>query len=181
MGVERKSVGCAACGACCDPVIISDRTSALLEGWSTQSVRNAPDPADDAGWAWWRGRGWPDDQRENVIAAYDPDGDLRADADFAATHWTVLDRAAHPLFGDNFARIRCDAFDAESRRCTAHQDRPPVCRGYPWFGAPSARRAAGLPRQCSYLLDLPVADRPAGARPLTPPRCQPSTSAGCPE
>jgi Fe-S-cluster containining protein len=26
---------------------------------------------------------------------------------------------------------RCDRFDEETRLCTAHADRPPICRAYP--------------------------------------------------
>ena len=28
----------------------------------------------------------------------------------------------------------CDAYDSESHLCTAHEERPGICRGYPWYG-----------------------------------------------
>lgn len=56
--------------------------------------------------------------------------------------------------------------------CTVRLDdegRPSVCRDFPWYGEhPIERRARSLDKGCSYLLDVPPAMRPEGARPLIP-------------
>jgi Fe-S-cluster containining protein len=63
----------------------------------------------------------------------------------------------------------CDRWDADTRECTAHDERPPVCRDFPWYQeTPGPQRAAALPPQCSYLGEVPSGQRPAGARPLIP-------------
>jgi len=49
---------------------------------------------------------------------------------FAAAHW-------HPTgerTDDGMHAYQCDRFDAETRLCTAHADRPPICRAYPVAG-----------------------------------------------
>lgn len=74
--------------------------------------------------------------------------------------------------------FKCDAFDPNTRLCTAHERRPPICRGFPWYGrAPNARTLAelipvdthqGAALGCSYLADLPPGWRPPNQRPLIP-------------
>lgn len=96
-------------------------------------------------------------------AAGDYDGNPRMieDVDFMAAHWTPL-----PEQPDRYA---CDQFDVATRTCMAQDSKPPVCRDYPWYQQdPRPDRAAALPTQCSYLLDVPPAQRPEGARPLIP-------------
>ena len=46
---------------------------------------------------------------------------------FAAQHW----RATGEHTADGMHAYRCDRFDEETRLCTAHADRPPICRAYP--------------------------------------------------
>jgi Fe-S-cluster containining protein len=91
-----------------------------------------------------------------VWYSYGP-GDLRqlaertnsADARFAVAHW-------HPTgeTGDAGHAYRCDRFDPVTRLCTAHDERPPICRGYPWYDEPPGRRLVLLPEPCSYRADL---------------------------
>jgi Fe-S-cluster containining protein len=126
------TVTCAACGSCCDPVVLE--TDAYLG-----AVRRAR-------------------SRESA------DEDDR----FIARSW-------HPLYGwrdedgTSCLALSCDAFNPETRACTAREDRPPVCRGFPWYGRePSAKTAAPLSPQCSYLADVGPQDRPPGSRPLLP-------------
>jgi Fe-S-cluster containining protein len=70
---------------------------------------------------------------------------------------------------DGWMPVRCDAFDPQTRLCTAHENRPPVCRDYPWYDdGPTAERGGHMGGQCSYLADLPPDQRPEGARPLIP-------------
>jgi len=49
-----------------------------------------------------------------------------ADLVFAAAHWRPTGGRAEGMHA-----YQCDRFDAASRLCTAHEDRPPICRAYP--------------------------------------------------
>lgn len=92
---------------------------------------------------------------------FDGDPRSREDVDFMLEHWTPVEGRTD--------RYSCDQFDAQARMCRAQQAKPPVCRDYPWYLAePAPERAAALPPQCSYLLDVPPDLRPDGARPLIP-------------
>ena len=63
--------------------------------------------------------------------------------------------------------VRCDAFDPETRLCTAGESRPPVCSGYPWYGErPVPGKIPYL--HCSYQADLLPGQRTPGSRPLIP-------------
>jgi Fe-S-cluster containining protein len=92
-----------------------------------------------------------------------PDDDDR----FITQHW-------HPLSAwtdedGTWLQMRCDMFDPDSRLCTAREARPPVCRGFPWYGdGPCAGRAGELLSHCSYLADVPPGQRPPESRPLIP-------------
>ena len=149
---------CARCGNCCDPVVLDDEIYERLgKYWTSAALEGVPDPRTDEGWAAWLEVGHAVNDRERQIAKYIPGSGYRADADFIATHW-------HPLSDDEY---RCDAFDPATRLCTARDDRPPVCRNYPWYGrTPSAERY--MNPQCSYLADLQPSERPEGSRPLIP-------------
>lgn len=102
----------------------------------------------------------PRDPRWDVLP---PENDARRSAVFIRAHWTAT---GERLAGGGSVWV-CDRFDPETRTCAAHDQRPPVCEGYPWYGrAPEPQRIAH--GRCSFLLDVPAADRPAGARPLIP-------------
>jgi Fe-S-cluster containining protein len=45
---------------------------------------------------------------------------------FAAAHWSPTGERA-----DGMHAYSCDRFDRASRLCTAHDERPPICRAYP--------------------------------------------------
>jgi Fe-S-cluster containining protein len=45
---------------------------------------------------------------------------------FAAAHWRPTGERS-----DGMHAYQCDRFDRVSRLCTAHGDRPPICRAYP--------------------------------------------------
>lgn len=48
----------------------------------------------------------------------------------------------------------CDYFDRASRACTAYDDRPDMCRRYPFYGRePKADSTMG--GRCSFLADVP--------------------------
>jgi Fe-S-cluster containining protein len=44
----------------------------------------------------------------------------------------------------------CRHFDPETRRCTNYDSRPPACRDYPLYGAPSLDPAKAIPEACTY-------------------------------
>jgi Fe-S-cluster containining protein len=92
------------------------------------------------------------------------DSDHGRNARFILEHWHVQGSDED---GDAF--YTCDAFDAVHRLCTAHETRPPVCSGYPWYGkGPRPDVITRKDSRCSYLLDVPPAVRPSDARPLIP-------------
>jgi Fe-S-cluster containining protein len=151
------SLGCARCGNCCSRIWCDDVR--VLAKWTTEALAGVPDPADDDGWAYWTAQGeWTDEHRETAISRYHGER-RRRDADFITAHW-------HP--NDDGETWHCDALDPDTRLCTVHEDRPPVCRDYPWYGEDPAKRASHVGPECSYLLDVPPAERPEGARPLIP-------------
>ena len=76
-------------------------------------------------------------------------------AAFIRAHWTRIGDAVGG--GGEYA---CTAFDRETRLCTAHDDRPPVCQGYPFYTeGPTPERVESLAKSypaCGYLVDLPM-------------------------
>ncbi len=159
-----STIGCARCGCCCDPVTLSQWAADTLAMWTTQRLAGVPDPSTDEGWAYWRANGWNNDSAESrarAVGMYAPDGSTRRNADFAEQHWRRR--------GGDANDYDCDLFDRHTRLCAAQDSKPPICANFPWYGqAPTVERAANLDPQCSYLGDLPPADRPEGSRPLIP-------------
>lgn len=51
-------------------------------------------------------------------------------------------------------RVRCDQFDRETRTCLAHDTRPQVCSGFPWYGREPADPAGDLSPRCSFNADV---------------------------
>lgn len=47
----------------------------------------------------------------------------------------------------------CDLFDPETRRCTAYDQRPPICRDYPWYGDPPDPSKA-IPKTCVHRTEI---------------------------
>jgi Fe-S-cluster containining protein len=153
------TAGCARCGNCCENIVCDSYDSAVK--WAADALEGVPDPGTDEGWAYWRehGCGGDDQPQDLAVRKFAEGGRTRADGDFLAAHWRTED-------GEHYA---CDQFDPVTRECKAHESRPPVCRDYPWYGdEPSAARGPNMGLQCSYLADLPPAERPEGARPLIP-------------
>lgn len=94
----------------------------------------------------------PADVRQGAVTALaEPHA---ANLTFATRHWLAT--------GETDAEGRhaytCDAFDARTRLCTAHDERPPICRGYPWYGRPPSATEPTLPARCAYRDDLPTQD-----------------------
>lgn len=63
--------------------------------------------------------------------------------------------------------FRCRHFDPDTRRCTDYDNRPAMCRDYPWYGG-AVNFSAALPPTCSFRADIgevPVAITPRPQRP----------------
>lgn len=132
--------GCNGCGACCDPVAAP---------WSLDTLR-----------------------RIGPWVLPDLPADFAADREFALEHLHPIPRseglAAAPYMSTGMSMLRrpdgsldwlvthfyrCDLFDPVERTCTAYDDRPPMCRNYPWYGDPPDPSKV-LPDQCGYLTDV---------------------------
>jgi Fe-S-cluster containining protein len=68
---------------------------------------------------------------------------------FLAEHWHPTGARREDLHG-----YTCDRFDPRTRLCTAHDERPPICRGYPWYDAAPGRRLVVLPARCAFRADV---------------------------
>ena len=98
------------------------------------------------------------------------------DGPFASKHWHRIAkptaRARNPLLVSNQTAkhakyYTCDQYDSETHECLAHETKPPVCRGFPWYGqSPNPRAISFLPT-CSYWVDVPQERWPDGIIPLT--------------
>lgn len=134
------SLGCARCGNCCDPVHLAPDQAAKIDV-VVELMTDVYSPGCTLN---------PQDERAWMIE-----------------HWHEIRRD-----DDGGVAYRCDQFDPETRACTAHNDRPPVCRNYPFYDRPGDPRELGRPNadgpSCSFWLDVPPAERPAGVRPLIP-------------
>ena len=84
-----------------------------------------------------------------------------SDHAFAAEHWQPLTRdeamRLNPFYTSRLAPdahlYSCDRLGADGR-CTVYEERPLVCRGYPWYDQPPRDMALADP-ECGYLVDLP--------------------------
>jgi Fe-S-cluster containining protein len=87
----------------------------------------------------------------------------RADGRRMVAHWSSGWSEIH-IPGDGWQMLaawyyRCDRYDPVARRCTDYENRPDVCRGYPWYGeAPDPNKS--LPPTCSYRADVGKAVEP---------------------
>jgi Fe-S-cluster containining protein len=90
---------------------------------------------------------------------------IPSDHQFAAEHWRPLTRdEAMQLNAFYTSRLApeahlysCDRLGADGR-CTAYEERPIVCRGYPWYEQPPRDTALADP-DCGYRVDLPASSR----------------------
>lgn len=133
---------CNGCGACCDPFVLpmgpvdlGNVPLSLLAGSST---------ADDVAF-----------YRDHLTPMSRGDGRrMTLEWNEGFTHVFVNDRLElRPAF-----YYRCDRYDPVAKRCTDYDNRPPVCRGYPWYGRGPDDRA-NIPPTCSFNEDIgrPVA------------------------
>lgn len=169
------SASCARCGDCCEAIHLNG-TKKDLRGWLRQE--NTWMKA----WTYWRHRpyeGKPDPFPS--AAEYGTWVERRVqNARFILKHWHRIPRdeatrlrtahgAADPTPRGH--RYRCDAFDPVTRLCGAHDERPPICRNFPWYeDGPNASDApTRLNPRCSYWHDIPRDQWAAGITPLESP------------
>lgn len=84
-------------------------------------------------------------------------------AAFLKKHW-------HPTGNRlaNAAEYTCDVYDAKHKRCGAYNERPPVCRDFPWYnGEPVAWRLWRAP-ECEFWAEFFPIERPPGWKPKNP-------------
>jgi Fe-S-cluster containining protein len=86
----------------------------------------------------------PADIRQRAERAVDND-----DLSFMAAHW-----AATGARRDDLHAYTCEFFDTTTRFCRAHDERPPICRGYPWYDDAPGTRLVMLPLGCAFRVDL---------------------------
>lgn len=139
---------CNGCGGCCDPVV-SPFTHRQLRG----------------------------------LLPIQMDAEQRINREFMLNHLTPISRreglrrAPHLTQGGvTFAIFEgrpvevwsqfyeCDFYDPEAKACTAYEQRPPMCSGYPWYdGRPDP--SAALPGPCEFHLDVGRKPTPVTIRP----------------
>ena len=73
--------------------------------------------------------------------------DNQATAIFVLKYWKVLEERGES------AKYECTFFDKETRLCTAHESRPPVCSGFPWYNS-KPRLSVGISPRCSFNGDV---------------------------
>lgn len=56
----------------------------------------------------------------------------------------------------------CKMYDKETKKCNAHDTRPEVCSGFPWYGHSINNQTLGMHLECSYWNDVPVEYWPTG-------------------
>jgi len=94
--------------------------------------------------------------------------DTRRNAAFIGKHWHRVTRAeaARLLPGMGAAGAyyyTCDAWDATTRRCTAREERPPICSDFPWYGGTVGTLHSAFTR-CTFWRDVPQEHWPTGVQ-----------------
>lgn len=80
------------------------------------------------------------------------DLDTKKNATFASRHWQLVGSTVEG--GVKYFGFACRFFNKSTRLCEAHDKRPPVCQGYPWYdGEPGWHDK--LPEGCSFWADVP--------------------------
>jgi Fe-S-cluster containining protein len=85
---------------------------------------------------------------------------IPSDHAFAARHWHPLTRAEamrrNPFYTSRLPPdahlYACDRL-GDDGRCTAYEERPLVCRGYPWYGEAPRQMELADP-DCGYFIDV---------------------------
>lgn len=147
------TAGCNGCGACCDPFVTTVAPIHLQDGAADRVI----------------GREEADWMRAHLTPLRRKDGLARVKDYIRAGGFSDMPPLRDRLTGKLRFEVgllpshfyTCDIFDPVTRKCTDYDNRPGVCRDYPWYGSPPDPNKS-LPTMCSYRADagLPVADVP---------------------
>lgn len=130
---DRTMTDCNNCGGCCDPVMLP---------YSRIQAETAGPDMDPLNRRWVLEDLTPISRREGMARSpYVKDGlTILGDQRTGEAHWFWS------FFYD------CKHYDAENKRCTNYENRPPICRDYPWYdGGVDTQKA--LPLECSFRAD----------------------------
>lgn len=92
------------------------------------------------------------------------------DATFIVKHWTRIEKeeavGLMPLLSDQKKYFyTCNMLDKETRLCTAHDERPPVCRDYPWYDRKPSGKSL-VSKRCGFWYDVDEEERPDNILPI---------------
>jgi Fe-S-cluster containining protein len=147
---------CGRCGDCCEDIYFN-RTKKWARGLIVSG-----DPRDPERWQRWL-KTWAESGVDMTTVHQADYTRNYLDALFIVKHWHGGKRAQRGAT----QHWTCDAFDPETRLCTAHADRPPLCSDYPWYGNEPGSGKKGLPLRCSFWADYTPEQRPAEWVPVT--------------
>lgn len=139
---------CSRCGNCCERIYTGWNLEYL--GKRAAAWEKGPDPTKSlVEFEEWlrKDEGWGTESLETMLRVRKEAVENYA---FVKTHW--VSRNSTPP-EDGHENWNCTMFDTETRMCNAHEDRPPVCSGYPWYGH-KPKRDADLSPQCSFNADI---------------------------
>lgn len=121
-------IGCSACGDCCENVHIA--TTSIMD-----DLAGGPDPREE--WEHYEAMGYTN--REQVTKNW-------LSVQFVGEHWRITEETEGKLY------YTCEFLDRETRLCTAHDARPDICRGFPFYNDEwgNLDRLRGTPERCSY-------------------------------
>lgn len=132
---------CSSCGSCCDPI--------TLAFTQDDARRMLPTEIDARTRRWIIDELVPISRREGM----------------ARSPW--ITHTALPMKGGQYDPgysqfYECRNFDRVTRRCTAYEDRPPVCSGFPHYGKKVLPTNIVIPHWCSFRADIgqPVEPEP---------------------
>lgn len=103
--------------------------------------------------------GWNPEEVEDMVAGWENPGvNVQEDVAFIKKHWSLIDPKPTDHVMSSAYYAKCDMFDVENRLCMAHEDRPPVCKGYPWYGNDPKEyiKKTTLYPQCSFNADVNI-------------------------
>src|ERR1035437_5115249 len=142
---------CAKCGDCCEKIYLTGSHTKK----DLQYLYKTSDPRIDDNWERWKTKsGYKEAEREERIEKW-------VNANFILDHWHRVQG------GGTNTGFSCDAFDSVTRLCTAHDERPPICSGFPWYGKPPNPKT-NLHKRCVFWNDVPQEQWPTGVAPIAP-------------
>lgn len=123
---------CNMCGKCCEAITLWEDPKTLLE------TQYKAEETSDRGWA----------QRHFKSISHEEAFKRNP------LHKYIFD-SGHPAYeGVHF--YECDAYDKETKRCTAHETRPGICREYP-YGHQLDGGWMPYSATCDYINEMPPA------------------------